>query len=200
MSRKRDLRVKSNNYISDDKTEVLVSSETIYKGKAFSFCSDIVKLPNGKMARKDYVKYPQAVAILAFLNDKRIILEKQFRYPVGKLLYEIPAGKIDDPLEPKEKAAERELLEETGFKANRMEYLFSYFPAVGYSSEVIHVFKAAEITKESQDLDEDEFIDVISMELDEVVEKIKNHEIEDAKTIISILYFCTFCRKNLKME
>jgi len=186
--------VKSNNPILDKKEETL-SSELIYKGKSFSFYSDLIKLPDGRTAKRDYVKYPEAVVIIPFLDEKNIIFEKQYRYPVLNFLYELPAGKIDDIEETKIEAAQRELLEETGYRAKNLEYLISYYPAVGYSSEIIHVFKASDLTKEEQLLDEDEFIETITFSLEESLEMIKKKEIKDAKTILSLLYYITFCQK-----
>lgn len=186
--------MKSSNPTSNEMKEERISSKIIHKGKAFSFCSDLVRLPDGNTTVKDYVKYPEAVAILAFLDERKIILERQYRYPVGRLLYEIPAGKIDDPSETKENAAKRELLEETGFIAKRLRHLFSYLPAVGYSTEIIHVFEARELQKSSKDPDADEFIEVVYFDFDEVLNKIKSSEILDAKTIISVLFYERFFR------
>ncbi|MCX7820634.1 MAG: NUDIX hydrolase [Brevinematales bacterium] len=184
----------SSRMTSDKIPEKTLSSEIIYKGKAFSLYSDIVLLPDGRNAKKDIVNYPEAVAILAFQGDK-IILERQYRYSVKNFLYEIPAGKIDNPEENPIDAAKRELLEETGFVSDKLTYLFSYFPAVGYSTEKIHLFKAENLKLEKQHLDEDEFIEVLFFKIEDVVDMIKNGEIMDAKTILGVLYYINFFYK-----
>ncbi len=185
----------SNKMISYDIPEKTLSSELIYKGKAFSLYSDLVLLPDGRQTKKDVVLYPEAVAVLAFNEEKKIVLEKQYRYSVKQFLYEIPAGKLDDPKEDPLEAAKRELLEETGFLAGKLTYLFSYFPAVGYSTEKIYVFKAENLNLKKQDLDEDEFIEVFFYSIDKVLNMIKNGEIMDAKTILSVLYYVKFFEK-----
>ncbi len=186
--------MKLSNPLSDNYKEETLSSELIYKGKSFSFFTDSVKFPDGRMAKRDYVNYPEAVVIIAFPEKEKIILERQYRYPVKKILYELPAGKIDNNEENKFEAAKRELLEETGFRAKNFKYLFSYFPAVGYSTEKIHVFTATELTREKQNLDDDEAIEVEIFSLEQCLQMIKNKEIEDAKTILSILFYQTFCK------
>ncbi len=182
----------SNNKISSNILEKTLLSELIYRGKAFSIYSDTVLLPDGRQTNKDVVKYPEAVAILAFNDDKKIILEKQYRYSVKQCLYEIPAGKIDNPEEEPIQAARRELLEETGFISEKLTYLFSYFPAVGYSTERIYVFKAENLKLAEQSPDEDEFIEVLFYSIDEVMNMIRDGIIMDAKTILSVLYYINF--------
>ncbi len=179
----------SNKMTSDNIPEKTISSYKIYQGKAFSLYSDLVLLPDGRTTKKDVVSYPEAVAILAFNEEGKIILEKQYRYSVKDFVYEIPAGKIDNQEENPENAARRELLEETGFYAHQITYLFSYFPAVGYSTEKIHVYKAETLEQKSRNLDEDEFIDIAFISPEELYKMITNGEIKDAKTIISFLYW-----------
>ncbi|MGC8765143.1 MAG: NUDIX hydrolase [Brevinematia bacterium] len=186
--------MKSNNHLLNESIEQTISSELIYKGKSFSFFTDTVRFWDDRIIKRDYVNYPEAVVILAFLDNEKVILERQYRYPVKKLLYELPAGKIDNFEETKIEAAQRELLEETGYKASNLEYLISYFPAVGYSTERIHVFKATELIKEKQLLDEDEVIEIEIFSIDDCLKMIRKNEIEDAKTILSILYYNTFYR------
>ena len=166
----------------------------IHQGKSFSFYSDEIILPDGRNAKRDYVQYPAAAVILPFLDDKRVLLVEQYRYPIQKTLLELPAGKIDDPNEPAEKAAHRELLEETGYSADEIQYLFSYYPAVGYSTEIIHAYKASGLSAGNQSPDEDEFIDVSVYPLDQVLELIEKGEIQDAKTILTLLYYLQFSK------
>ncbi len=174
----------SNKSLFEEKIESL----EIYKGKSYSFFVDTVKLPDGTIIEKDYIKYPEAVAIIPFLDADTIVLVKQYRYPIGKETYEIPAGKMDRSGETNQEAALRELLEETGYRANKIEYLQSFYPSPGYSTERIYVFKALDLNKESQDLDEDEFIEIKLVPFKEAIDMIYSGLIIDSKTILSLLY------------
>lgn len=169
-------------------------SHKLYQGKSFSFHSDEIVLPDGRKSKRDYVQYPSAAVILPFLDEERILLVEQYRYPIQKTLLELPAGKIDDPNEAWEKAASRELQEETGYSAKRIEYLFSYYPAVGYSTEIIHAYLATDLKAGEQAPDEDEFIDVRVFHLDEMIKLIEKGEIQDAKTILTILHYLQFSK------
>jgi ADP-ribose pyrophosphatase len=169
----------------------VIESREIYRGRAFSFYSDRI-VYNGKEMVKDYVAYPEAVAIIPVYGD-RFILIGQFRYSIRQYIYEIPAGKMEKGENPEE-CAIRELEEETGFRARRVEKLFEYYPAVGYSSEKIHVFVAYDLVETSKNLDEDEFTDVKLFSYDEVVNMIRRNEIRDAKTIIAFLWYDKFLR------
>lgn len=179
--------MRSNKPISNNLPEKTVSRTELYRGRSFSFYSDEVLLPNGKKSVKDYVKYPEAVAILPFVSKDEIILVRQFRYSIGKTIYEIPAGKIDDPKENKQKAAGRELLEETGYQAKKMKYLFSYYPCAGYSTEMIHIFRAEDLVQKEQDPDDDEFIQPETVPFHKALEWVRSGKIVDSKTIIALL-------------
>jgi ADP-ribose pyrophosphatase len=168
--------------------EETVSTREVLRGSSFSFMSDNVMLPNGRTVQRNYVRYPHAVVIIPFIDEKRLILIEQFRYSVGEVIWELPAGKIDDPSEPREAAAYRELLEETGYSAGNMEYLFSYYPAVGYSSEVIHAFRATQLEKAEQQPDEDEIIEPAIVDYSEAMEWVYSGKIKDSKTILLLLY------------
>lgn len=174
----------SNNKLS----EQTLSSRCIHKGRSFDFYSDEVRLPNGKNAKRDYVKYPAAAVILPFIDQENILLIKQFRYAVDSVLLELPAGKLDSTAEDPLTAAGRELIEETGYTAKDISYLFSYYPAVGYSSEIIHAYEAHDLTQIGQDLDEDEFIEPIILPFQKVLEMVLASEIKDAKTQLVILH------------
>ena len=171
----------------DSLAEETVSRREIYKGRSFSFCSDEVRFPDGRIGVRDYVKYPEAVAIVPFIDKDTILLIEQFRYSVGKTLWEIPAGKMEDPKEDKLDAAHRELLEETGYSAGRMEFLFSYYPAVGYSSEIIHIYRASDLIQREQHLDEDEFIRPKAFTITEAFRMIDGDDIKDAKTLLALM-------------
>lgn len=164
--------------------EETISSKLVLQGKSFSFMSDEVKLPDGRTATRNWVNYPAAAVILPYIDDERIVLIEQYRYSLKRAIFELPAGKIDDPSEPKEAAACRELLEETGYRAGNIKFLFSFYPAVGYSSEILHAFRATNLTFDRDDPDEDEFIDTHIVRFDEALEMIRRGEICDSKTML----------------
>ncbi len=188
---KSNSSILNNKFQSENTTKLIeetIESRLIYDSGSYSFFSDKIKLPDGGVVDKNYVKYPEAVAIIPFINENEIILVEQYRYPIKLVTLEIPAGKIDNPNEARHEAALRELLEETGYRAESLEYLFSYFPCPGYSTEILHIHTAHGLIKETQCLDRDEFIYVKISKLDEVLNMIRKGEIVDSKTIISILY------------
>ena len=172
-------------------TEKKISSKLVHKGKSFSFYSDEITLPNGNTSKRDYVIYPEACAVLPFIkNDyKEIVMVRQYRYPIDQMIYEIPAGKVDNPGEDKKACALRELLEETGYKPGKINLLLSYYPTAAYSTEKLYIFYATELIKEAQNLDEDEFLDVVILPYNDVLSMIKKGDIVDSKTILSLMYF-----------
>ncbi len=165
--------------------EELLKSELVYSGKLIKVRLDEVKLPNGKTSKREIVLHRGAVAILA-LDNNNILLIRQYRHAARKFMWEIPAGTLEEGEDPLE-CAKRELLEETGYIANKIEKLIQFYVAVGYCTEIIYLFIAKELKKLSQRTEEDESIDVHMIPIDKAMEMIKNNEIEDAKTIIGIL-------------
>lgn len=171
--------------------EKTISSKLIYKGKIINLRVDKVLLPNGKKATREIVEHDGAVAILPLLGRDNFLLVKQFRKPTGKILLEIPAGKIEKGEDAIE-CAKRELAEEAGYKSNNLEKLASVYLAPGYSSELIHIFTAKNLKKCETKPDEDEFLENIAMNKKETLNKILSGKINDSKTIIAILlYFQT---------
>jgi ADP-ribose pyrophosphatase len=168
--------------------EKTLSSNLLHRGRHFDFLQDEVELPNGRRTKRDVVRHPGAVAIVPLLPDGRIVLVRQYRYAAGKTLLEIPAGTLEPGEDPLECAA-RELREETGFEAGEMEGLLSCFMAPGYSSEVIHFFVARDLREVGAELEPDEAIENEALELGEILERIRDNTIEDAKTIVGILSF-----------
>ncbi len=166
----------------------MLESRTLHKGRSFSFKSDRVKLPDGRETKKDYVFYPEAVGIVPFIGKDDIILVRQFRYPVGQVLYEIPAGKLDHPDEDLKVAAYRELLEETGYKAGKLERFCSYFPCPGYSTEKLHLYTGTDLCPGDVSPDEDEFITCEKVSFKNALKMIDEGKIKDSKTIIALLY------------
>lgn len=163
----------------------VIESRLIYKGKAFSFYSDSIEY-NNKMMVKDFVLYPEAVAVLPILDNDKFVMIRQFRYPVKEELWEIPAGKLE-PGEDIIEGAIRELEEETGYRAKKAKKVYEYYPAVGYSSEKIHIVVAKDLEKTQKNLDEDEFTEVEILTFNEIISMIEKNKIKDAKTIITFL-------------
>ena len=168
--------------------EKLYIRHRIYQGKAIDFSVDTVILPNNKKAIREYAEHPDAVAILAFVEENKIVLVKQYRYPVRKVLYELPAGKLDKG-ESLRNCVQRELIEETGYKAKTIKHLVSFYPTPAFSTELLHVFLATGLKQIESSGDEDEFIEQVIVPFDKAVKWIGKGKIQDSKTIIGLLYF-----------
>ncbi len=166
--------------------EKKLDSQLKFKGCILEVYQDTVMLENEKTATRDVVRHPGGVCVVA-LNDKNeVYFVKQFRYPMGKVLMEIPAGKLEwgeNHLE----CGKRELREETGFTADEFTYLGCLYPTPAYDMEIIHMYLAKGLHKAEQDLDDDEFLDVITIPLEKAVEMVMNNEIGDAKTQLALL-------------
>ncbi len=171
-------------------TEKLLKRNRVYKGNAVNFSVDEIRLPDGKKATREYLEHPGAVAVIPFLNKDNIVLVSQYRYPVGKLTLEIPAGKLDKNEKP-EACVRRELEEETGFRPKKIKKLISYWPTPAFSNEVLHVYAAFGLIPAKKSPDEDEFIEHCVMPFKEALKKVKNGQIMDSKTIIALLYWET---------
>ena len=171
----------------DNLFEKQLTSELIYKGKILDLYLDTVELPNGRTATREYIKHVGAACVVPVDADGNVIVEKQFRYPFGAVLTEIPAGKLDSKQEPHLQAALRELREETGYTAENMIYLGEYYPTCAYSDETIHIYLATGLTLGEQHLDEDEFVGVEKVPLQALVQQVMNGEIKDGKTQTALL-------------
>ncbi len=165
--------------------EKTVSSEEIFDGVIVKLRVDKVKMPKGNLAVREIVEHPGGVGIVAVTDNDEIIMVKQFRKPVEKPIYEIPAGKLDKGEEHR-KCGIRELEEETGFKAKNFDYLGFMYPSPGFCAEVTHVYLATGLTKGEVHLDPDEYLDVEFIPIERVKEMIMNNEINDAKTIFGV--------------
>ena len=169
----------------EDLIEKKVSSEDIFDGVLLHVKRDTVTLPNGKEATREWIKHPGASSVIPLLPDGRIILVRQYRYPIDEVTLE--AGKLDAPDEDPLVCAERELSEETGYKADKITKLTTIATTVGFSNEKIHLYMAEGLTPGKQHTDEDEFINVVKVPLDEAVAMATDGRIVDAKSVVSIL-------------
>ena len=162
--------------------ETELSSEVKYDGALLHIRRDTVRLPNGKTATREYNIHYGAVCIIPLLENGDVLLERQYRYPLREVITEIPAGKLDAPDEDPLEAAKRELREETGATAAEWHALGLFCPTGAYSTERIYMSLARGLTFGARELDEDEFLNVFRMTLDELVDKVLAGEIPDAKT------------------
>lgn len=168
--------------------EKKLSSTEIYKTSFLEIYEDQVILPNDKQASRVYVKHIGAAAVVPITTDQKIILTRQFRYPISEVSLEIPAGKKDSFDELGIDCVTRELEEETGYSSNHVQHLLDFYTCVGYSDEKIELFIAYDCVLQENPLpaDEDEFIEVVLYDIDEVKELLKNGSIQDAKTILAL--------------
>ncbi len=168
-------------------TETTVSSQTIFQGHIVKLTVDQVRLPDGKEAQREVVFHPGGVAVLALDEDNRVALVRQYRYPIRKLLLELPAGKLDHGQEDPIEGARRELAEETGLEAAEWTYLGHILASPGFCTEDLHMYLARNLTRREQHLDEDEFLDVVTMPFDQLVGQVMDGTITDAKTVAATL-------------
>ena len=167
--------------------EAYESREDIFEGKIVHLVRDTVTLPNGKSATREMMLHNGAVAILPLFEDGTVLMEYQYRHPLGRVIYEIPAGKLDSPGEDPREAALRELREETGYTADRLTSLGCYIPSPAILGERIELFLAEGLHPGSTDLDEDEFLATERCPLDTLCERVMRGEIEDGKTQAALL-------------
>lgn len=172
-----------------DLEEKRLNSKFTYNGKILDIYVDEVSLPNGKTSFREYIKHPGATAILAVLDNGNILMVKQYRYPAGDVLLEIPAGRINENEDPAS-CAVRELEEETGYRAGEIVPYMDIFLAPGYSNEKIYVYLATNLKKTSTNWDDDEFLEILEIEPKKIKEMILNNEIPDSKTAAVILKYC----------
>lgn len=166
--------------------EKQISSKIVHSGKIVNLRVDKAELQNGRIATREVVEHAGGVGIVALDDDDNLILVRQFRYPIGKEIIEIPAGKLEKGEDPYVCAA-RELSEETGFEASKIIYLGSFYPTPGYCQEILYIYLARGLTPGKAHPDENEFLDTIKIPLRDFVEMIMNNSVNDAKTIIGVL-------------
>lgn len=165
--------------------EKTMKSDKVYEGKIVNLRIDTVELPDKKYSKREIVEHPGAVGLIPITEDNCVILVKQFRKPVEKFLLEIPAGKLELNEEPRETAI-RELKEETGFEAGKIEYLLEFYTSPGFSNEKIHLFLATDLIEGESTPDSGEFIEKVKISIEDLLKMVDRGEIVDSKTIIGI--------------
>jgi len=170
-----------------DLEETRLSGEEVYRGSFFRLNRDAVRLPDGTQAVREYIRHPGAVLILPLLPGGRVLLERQYRYPLARAFIELPAGKKEPGEEPLV-TAKRELLEETGYVAAEWTRLGVIHNAIGYSDEGIELYVAEGLEKRSANLDAGEFLEVFETSLEEAIAMVRDGRITDAKTVAALLW------------
>lgn len=169
-----------------DLTEKKISGEDIFDGVVLHVRKDTVALPNGNTSIREYIKHNGAVCVIPITDDGEVVLERQYRYAIGKVLTEIPAGKLE-PGEDRLEAAKRELKEETGYVAGKMTCIGEFYGSPALLEERVTMYLATELTRSEMQLDDDEFLEVFTMPLEEAYERAMANEFDDAKTHLCIL-------------
>ena len=172
--------------MNDNLTEKKVSSENVFDGKLLHVYSDVIELPNGNTSTREYIKHQGAVCVVPVTENMEVVAVKQYRYPIGRVTIEIPAGKLDKGEEPLE-AAKRELSEETGVESADIRYVGGLYPSVAYTDEIIHMYVAENLVYGEAHTDEDELLNVVRIPLTEFTRMVMDGEIMDAKTMAAIL-------------
>ncbi len=170
-----------------DLAETLVSSELLFKGKFLHAKRDTIALPDGTHGSREYVVHPGAVVVVPLLDDGQVVLERQFRYPVGRVMIEFPAGKLDlqeDPLV----CGLRELQEETGYTCSEWAYAGQMHLAIAYSTEVIHIYFVRGLRPGPRQLDVGEFLDVFTAPAPQLMQWCADGTVTDAKTLSCVLH------------
>jgi ADP-ribose pyrophosphatase len=167
--------------------EQTITREELLKGHFLHVVRETVRLPDGGSATREYVLHPGAVAVVPLLDDGKLLLERQYRHPTGKVMIEIPAGKLDAG-EGALVCGQRELLEETGYLAREWAYAFTMYPTVAYSDEAIEIWFARGLEHKGAKLDDGEFLDVISATPEEFLGWCRDGKVQDSKTLASAVW------------
>jgi len=178
---------------TDRLPETTLASEEVFDGVLLKVRRDRVRLPDGNTAVRECIRHPGAVLILAQRDDQCILFVRQFRYPVGEALLELPAGRID-PGEALQDCAQRELVEETGYRAREWQRLGSIHPCVGYSDERIEIFLARGLVEVGAQPDADEFLEILHLSIDEAEQAARDGRITDAKTLCALFLGLPYLR------
>ena len=173
--------------MDDHLKETKIDGELAYDGNFLKVSRDRVKLPDGKITQREYIRHPGAVVVLALFDDGRVLLERQFRYPNDQVFIEFPAGKID-PGEASLACAKRELEEETGYTATDWHFVCTIHNAIAYSDEHLDLFLARGLTAGDARLDDGEFLETFTATIPEMLEMVKRGDITDVKTVIGTFW------------
>ncbi|HEY4084046.1 MAG TPA: NUDIX hydrolase [Burkholderiaceae bacterium] len=168
-------------------TETTLESKSVYEGNFLKVRRDRIRLPDGAESTREFIRHPGAVMIVPLMDDGRLLLERQYRYPLGRVMLEFPAGKLD-PNETPRVCGQRELHEETGYTAREWAYAGVLHNAIAYSDEGIHIFFARGLVAGERKLDAGEFLDLVSHTVAELDEMAFSGELTDAKTLIGMLW------------
>jgi ADP-ribose pyrophosphatase len=175
--------------MDDRLRETQLNTQRVYNGAIVKLDVDRVRLPDGREARREVVRHAGAVVVIPVLADGRVLMVRQFRYAVGQVVLEFPAGTLDHAAESPEACAHRELEEETGHQAGRMIRLGDFFTTPGFTDELMYAFVAEDLTPAAQNLDSDEFIEVVAVSWPEVWAKVAANQIHDAKTLAALCLY-----------
>lgn len=171
--------------------ERLVKKRTVYRGKSIDLRVDVVRLPDGKTATREFLDHPGAVGIVAFLDPDTLVMVRQYRHPVGKVTLELPAGKLDAG-ESVLTCLRRELKEETGYTARKIAPLIRYWPTPAFSNEILHLYVAKGLRAGRMNTDEDEFLQCVTVPFKKALTMVRRGEIQDSKTVIGVLACAAF--------
>lgn len=171
-----------------------IKRELVHHGVVVDFYKDTMKVPNGNEAVWDLVSHKGAAAVVAVRADGSLFMVRQYRNPLERITLELPAGGLNSREEPPEVCARRELEEETGYKAGKLEHLMDIFTTVAFCDEKISIYVATDLQPSKQNLDDDEFLDVLTYPIETLIEMIYKGEIQDSKTICGLMaYYQKYC-------
>ena len=180
--------------------EEQIGTEDIFEGVILNVKRDQVRLPNGHQSVREVIRHVGAVCVIPVTEDGKVVLERQYRYPIDGVITEIPAGKLDSAEEDRLHAAKRELKEETGITAERWTDMGLYYGAPAYSDEKITMYLAQELHLGKQQLDEDEFLNVSFVPIEDVVEDVLSGKITDGKTQVAVLKAAMLLKKQKEQD
>ncbi|MCH2449268.1 MAG: NUDIX hydrolase [Gracilimonas sp.] len=179
--------------------EKKLNSKEVFKGKLLHVFYDEVELPDGSVSSREWIKHPGACAVVPVFKNGDIMMIRQFRYPMSQIFWEVPAGKIDAG-EPQDKTAMRELEEEAGVAASDFAYVGHFYPGIGYSDEIIHIYTAWNLESVPQKVDDDEFVTKERIPFKEAMNMVHSGEINDGKTVICMLRAWEWWKKKSLFE